>query len=882
MNSHRDEACHATHVGLLGILRAGRADGDPRGGDPMISRARGMVVAVVIGTLAARVSAQGADASWERIAGPLDPPPAVGHQLIHDPLRHRMLLLDSGPLDALWVMSLPATGPIEWQRVPIPGVHPDYRVAFAAAYDPRRDRVLLFGGRRFDLMTGATVDENDVWALAIKDTPMWSKVEVGGPPPSGRINAIFTYDPVRDRMVMFGGTSNEIYPTDTWSLDLAGAPTWRPLAPVGNRSPIGREGAAGVYDPWNDRLLLFGGWNGGIHDDLWSLALAGQTRWDTLPVSPRPPARGHCTAIVDPIHAELVVTNGRGWQSGAELSDAWALNLTGIRSWRRIDVSGDVPAIGGECGIFSPERNSIIEYGGDSNPTLCREMNLDDGRWTSLLGPQPDPMPVRRGSSLLMTDPAADRLLVFGGVSWDCQPDLWSFSLSGAPSWSHLPADGAAPACTAANLVFDPVRRRILAFLSPLPAVQGTSLDQVWALPLDEPRAWTRLDPAGPLPPGRIGFSLLYDPRRDRVLLFGGEIFYRRSDDSGESQDDVWELSLADTLRWRQLTPTGTPGPRDEQTAVYDYARDRMIVFQGEQSEPCSYYCSHELDDAWALSLGDSLAWHRVGPAAPVRGNLVLDPGRDRLVVWPGDNSAWTLSLSDTTAWRPLAIDGGLPMPRTLSGFVFDPTRDRMFVMGGMQMLFSDFGSFTGDVLALRFAGTSGTQVALRESRVTPATVELSWMGLAPIQPVVIVRAEGAGAFTALAGLAADAGGAVSFRDATVVPGRHYRYALSLEAGARRLGETTIDVPFAPAFALGGAYPNPAVRDLSLAFSLLDASPARLDVFDLAGRRVAERDVGPMGAGRHLLSMGRFAPGVYVVRLTQGAHSASIRAAIVR
>ena len=840
---------------------------------------------MAVAVLATPALAHAADATWERVVGPLDPPPALGQQLVRDPLRHRMLLLNGGTLDVMWAMSLPASGPIDWQRIPIPGPHPDYRFQFSAAYDPRRDRVLLFGGRHEDLTTDVDAVENDVWALSLTGAPAWTQVQVDSTPPPPRSNGTFTYDPVRDRMIVFGGLSDG-YNADTWSLALAGTPTWRKLSPLGNRSPVGREGAAAVYDPWNDRLVMFGGWNAGIHDDLWSLALAGQTRWDTLPVSPRPPARQNCTAIVDPIHGEMVVTNGNGWQSGFELSDTWALNLIGIRSWRQIAVDGDVPAIGGQSGLYSPERNSIIEYGGDSNPALCRELSLDNGHWTSPLSPQPTPMPARRGESLLIPDPAADRLLVYGGVSWDCQTDLWSLSLADGSGWTQLPTGGPGPACTANNLVFDPVRRRVLAFVPPAPALAGTSMDQVWAMPLDEPRVWTKLDPAGPLPPGREGFSLVYDPRRDRVLLFGGTIFPRRVDNSGQSQDDLWELSLGGSLRWRQLAPVNSPGSRYEHGAVYDFARDRMIVFQGEQSMPCLYYCFWNLDDAWALPLaGDSLTWQRLGPDAPVRGDVMLDPGRDRLLVWPGDDSAWALSLSDTSAWRPLAIDGGLPMARELSGFVLDPTRDRMFVMGGLQSplprMFDPWGSFTGDVFALRFSGP-GTQVALRESRVTPTKVELLWTGLAPVQPVTVVRAENDGAFTAMANLTADGGGRIGFHDATVVPGRHYRYALSLEGGARRLGEAPIDVPFAPAFALGGAYPNPAVRDLALAFSLLDASPARLDVFDLAGRRVAGRDVGTLGAGRHVLPMGRFAPGVYVVRLMQGSRSATMRAAVIR
>src|SRR5262249_38553660 len=65
-------------------------------------------------------------------------------------------------------------------------------------------------------------------------------------------------------------------------------------------------------------------------------------------------------------------------------------------------------------------------------------------------------------------------------------------------------------------------------------------------------------------------------------------------------------------------------------------------------------------------------------------------------------------------------------------------------------------------------------------------------------------------------------------------------------------GQTT-DVPSAPAFAfaLDGARLNPARGGRMLVhFALPDDEPAVLELFDLAGRRIAGRAVGSLGAGR--------------------------------
>ena len=86
-------------------------------------------------------------------------------------------------------------------------------------------------------------------------------------------------------------------------------------------------------------------------------------------------------------------------------------------------------------------------------------------------------------------------------------------------------------------------------------------------------------------------------------------------------------------------------------------------------------------------------------------------------------------------------------------------------------------------------------------------------------------------------------------------------------------------------FALAGVWPNPALASrLSVEFALPDAAPARLDLMDVSGRRVATREVGALGAGRHVIDLAEsrhLAPGLYLVRLTQGSNTRSVRVALI-
>jgi hypothetical protein len=149
-----------------------------------------------------------------------------------------------------------------------------------------------------------------------------------------------------------------------------------------------------------------------------------------------------------------------------------------------------------------------------------------------------------------------------------------------------------------------------------------------------------------------------------------------------------------------------------------------------------------------------------------------------------------------------------------------------------------------------------------------------------------VERREGAGAWSAIGDVSADGGGYLRFMDHGVTPGHAYGYRLHLTSPEDlRTSEVAIMVPDVLVFALDGARPNPAGRDLNVAFALPDGSAATLELLDLAGRRLRSVEVGSLGAGRHLVSLGgtRELPGgVYLIRLTRDGRSFVSKAAVVR
>jgi hypothetical protein len=109
-------------------------------------------------------------------------------------------------------------------------------------------------------------------------------------------------------------------------------------------------------------------------------------------------------------------------------------------------------------------------------------------------------------------------------------------------------------------------------------------------------------------------------------------------------------------------------------------------------------------------------------------------------------------------------------------------------------------------------------------------------------------------------------------------------YAQRVQANGQ-LGGGVVGVADAGAIALSlDPRPNPTSgRRLLVNFTLKSAAAATLDLFDVAGRRVASHDFGSFGAGPHSLELGaglRLVPGMYFLRLRQESNVRVARVAI--
>jgi len=631
-------------------------------------------------------------------------------------------------------------------------------------YDPLRQRMVTFGGQLGPITANSFAQ---VWELSLTGTPSWTALtDIGnhGSGPWGRQAQSTIYDPVRDRMIMFGGRGGNWY-NDVWAFPLTGAPTWTQLLPSGT-PPVPREGQSAIYDPIRDRMIVFGGNDASHvdHNDVWALSLGASPAWTKLTPTGTPPTpRGWHSAIYDPVRDRMVIFAGFIWSTSGWLADAWSLSLAGTPAWSAITAPGAPGARKSHSAIYDPDGDRMIVYGGYNDPAHPADLTVlsfgGSPAW-SVLTPAGTP-PAPRDGQTMVYDAPNKRVVIYGGVdapignawaatltgspSWSMIApvglphygrgrvvydsvhdrmlflylggnEVWARTLGGEPAWTQLATTGTPTLGDENSAIYDPLRDRVVIF-------GGAWTTETWVLPLTT-LAWSKLEPLGPDPGSHAGHSAIYDPVRDRMVVYGGG-------DGGSLLDQVWVLSFASGT-WVQLAPAGsTPPARANHTAIYDSLRDRMVVFGGIDGAGSFHR------DVWALALATT-TWDEIVPTTPLPtmrtvASAVYDKPRDRMLMFGGydgvtgdTNDLWSLNFTGTPAWAQLLPAGVPPPARQEHGAIYDPVRDRMIIYGGNNGFgFNDTWEYTPAALvSVPDLVGGGSRLALAPPRPNPSRGE--------------------------------------------------------------------------------------------------------------------------------------------------------------
>jgi hypothetical protein len=243
----------------------------------------------------------------------------------------------------LWALDLAS---LTWSQLNPGGTVPQARVGGHMVYDAPRDRILMFGGTRSRLSGPALADLEEL-SFANGADGTWTALSNGtNGAPTARYDAALAIDTKRQLLVAFGGAAsfNTFY-NEVWVFDLQ-TNAWRQVTVTGNQ-PSKRLESKGGYDPIGDKIWLFGGHDLGtlgLLNDTWSLQLdeAGTSATFTnvlvgdtdLAVS----GVDHLSPERRAKHG-LVFADGKLWifLGGGDcgsLDDAWTLDVAMPTAWQ--------------------------------------------------------------------------------------------------------------------------------------------------------------------------------------------------------------------------------------------------------------------------------------------------------------------------------------------------------------------------------------------------------------------------------------------------------------------------------------------------------------------------------------------------------------------
>lgn len=254
----------------------------------------------------------------------------------------------------------------QWQRVTEGG--PPGRILGGAAYDEKRNVLVLYGGR--PLALGTCSPETWEW-----DSEAWAQKDTQ--PPTACDHVRMVYDASSGESILFSGLDPSENPVnDTWSWN---GLEWKLLSEEG---PESRGHFGFVYDPEHEQTLLYGGYASTVTDEFWVWKDAA---WQEVDFA-GPGKLSHFGMAYDTNENALYSFGGATSTSTfSSLTDkTWVLSGG---SWRELSPVSSPSTRGSPAMGYDPVRNRIVLYGGfdSSRNDLDDTWEWDGEQWNCLV-----------------------------------------------------------------------------------------------------------------------------------------------------------------------------------------------------------------------------------------------------------------------------------------------------------------------------------------------------------------------------------------------------------------------------------------------------------------------------------------------------------------
>jgi hypothetical protein len=415
-------------------------------------------------------------------------------------------------------------------------------------------------------------------------------------------------------------------------------PTWTYLPSL----PSSSDSQLQLFvDGARHRYLLVGEGVGGVrHPVVWAKPIDSSSRWIPLAATNTPTVGVSPSIIFDPIRDRLVLWDPNTWW-------LWTTNLTEPLVWSHRAIANGANVREAGVAYDARHRRMLLFSGGgmgqaSTSDVLGLPLDDDQAVWSALpaYGTPPEP----RLDAIAIVDTLNDRLVIHGGRDFSyaaphiVRGDVWALSLSDS-NWTPLcTTDDSSSVCyTYHSAVYDPIRQRMLLFGGASGDYLAPVHPEVRAFSLDGSNAWSIAaapDPTRGAPPDWDATA--YDPESDAVIEYDPDVY-------SADERPLMRLALSPTPAWSVVEAHAAKPPwRFGQATAFDPVGNRWLSFGGRLTYDGYNITTETYQDLWSLRIADRPDWQLLTPGGgeppPERqdGRMLYDPGSDRMILFGG------------------------------------------------------------------------------------------------------------------------------------------------------------------------------------------------------------------------------------------------------
>lgn len=285
--------------------------------------------------------------NWSQVTTANAPSPRGYPSMAFDSVSKKVVLF--GGFDGAYLNDTWTFDGTNWTKVAT-GVAPPVRTAATMAFDRVSRKIVLFGGYNGSNYLGDTWlwdGSTSTWTQA---SPTISPKPVTGP-------MVFT-DPVNGRVDEYGGFDGNFYELTMYQWN---GTSWKHLNPA--TVPFARSSAAVGTDPVRKSTVLFAGLGDVNPYNTWTW---DGSNWTLQSPPTQPPGTRYGSAAAYDSHLQRVLVFG-GAEGGIPLNDTWA--WTGI-NWVQLVPTNSPPAREGFGMAYDGALKMIVVFGGQAGSSF--------------------------------------------------------------------------------------------------------------------------------------------------------------------------------------------------------------------------------------------------------------------------------------------------------------------------------------------------------------------------------------------------------------------------------------------------------------------------------------------------------------------------------